>query len=110
MKRMFTIFVLAAAMASFAGIAMAGTATPRIDRREARQQHRIHQGVKSGALTPRETAHLEAGQAHVRHMEARAKADGRVTAGERARIARAQNHQSRAIWRKKHNLRTRKSA
>ena len=77
MKRTFTIVVLAAVMASFAATAMAGTATPRIDRREARQ-----------------------------HMEARAKADGHVTAGERARITHAQNHQSRAIDRRKHNLRT----
>ena len=105
MKRTFTIVVLAAVMASFAATAMAGTATPRIDRREARQQHRITQGVRSGALTPRETARLDAGQAHVEHMEARAKADGHVTAGERARITHAQNHQSRAIYRKKHNLR-----
>ena len=107
MKRTFVIVVLALGVASFAGIAMAGTATPRIDRREARQQARIHQGVKSGALTPRETARLEAGQAHIDHMEARAKADGHVTAGERARITRAENHESRAIYRKKHNLRTR---
>jgi uncharacterized membrane protein YebE (DUF533 family) len=107
MKRTFTIVVLAAVMASFAGAAMAaGTATPRIDRREARQQHRITQGVRSGALTPRETARLDAGQAHVERMEARAKADGRVTAGERGRITRAQNRQSRAIYRKKHNVRT----
>ena len=106
MKRTLTIIVLAAVMASFAGLAMAGTATPRIDRREARQQARIHQGARSGALTPRETARLEAGQAHVHHMEARAKADGHVTAGERARITHAQNRQSRAIYRKKHNLRT----
>ena len=105
MKRTFTIVVLAAVMASFAATAMAGTATPRIDRREARQQHRITQGVRSGTLTPRETARLD-GQAHVEHMEARAKADGHVTAGERARITHAQNHQSRAIDRRKHNLRT----
>ena len=107
MKRMLMFVVLAAVMASFASLAMAGTATPRIDRREAQQQHRIHQGVKSGTLTPRETARLEAGQAHVKHMEARAKSDGRVTPNERARIARAQNHESRAIWRKKHNARMR---
>ncbi len=107
MKRTLTIAVLAAVMASFAVIAHAQDATPRIDRREARQQHRIAQGVKSGELTPKETAHLERGQAHVDRMEARAKADGRVTPQERARITRAQNHQSRAIYRKKHNLRTR---
>lgn len=107
MKRTFMIIVLAAVMASVAAVATAGTATPRIDRREARQQARIHQGARSGSLTPRETARLEAGQAHIHHMERRAKADGHVSAGERARITRAQNHESRAIARRKHNLRTR---
>jgi len=106
MKRSLTIVLLTAVMASFAVIASAQTATPRIDRREARQQHRIAAGAESGALTPRETAHLERGQAHVDRMEDRAKADGKVTPQERARITRAQNHQSRAIYRKKHNLRT----
>ena len=33
------------------GVAAAQSATPRIDRREARQEARIHQGVRSGELT-----------------------------------------------------------
>ena len=106
MKRTLMIVVLAAVMASFAGIATAGTATPRIDRREARQEKRIEQGTRSGELTPAERARLNAGQAHVDRMEVRAKADGHVTPAERARITRAQNRQSRAIYRKKHNART----
>jgi len=79
------------------------TATPRVHRRQVRQQERIAQGVRSGQLTPRETAQLERGQGHVDAMKARAKADGVVTPAERARLAHAQNVQSRRIYRDKHN-------
>jgi len=84
-------------------VASANTATPRVDRREARQHARIQQGVKSGELTPGEAAKLRAGQVHVRAMERRAKADGKVTPRERARLGHAQNRQSRRIARLKHN-------
>jgi len=101
MKRITLMVVLVAAMTSVAGVALAHT--PRIDRREARQQVRIHAGVRSGSLTRGEAVRLRAGQRHVHRMEWRAKADGRLTARERFRIARAQNHQSRRIYRFKHN-------
>jgi hypothetical protein len=94
-------------MALSASLALAGTATPRVERREVRQQGRIVQGVKSGALTPAETARLERGQAHVDRVEDRAKADGRVTPAERARLNQAQNVQSQRIHRLKHNTRAR---
>ncbi len=79
------------------------TATPGIDRRAASQEQRIEQGERSGALTPREAAKLERGQAHVQNMETRAKADGVVTAKERRHIRHAQNVQSRKIYREKHD-------
>ena len=87
----------------FATIASAQAVTPRIDRREVRQHARIHQGVRSGELTRGEAMRLRAGQRHVRRMEARAKCDGVVTPRERARITHAQNHESRRIYRYKHN-------
>lgn len=105
MKRTLMIALLAAVLTSFAGLAFAHPATPRIDRREGRQHSRIEQGVRGGELTRREAARLRMGQRHIHRMEARAKSDGRVTMRERGRIARAQNHESRAIWRKKHNAR-----
>jgi hypothetical protein len=40
-------------------------------------------------------------------MERRAEADGKVTRKERLRLERAQNKQSRRIFRKKHNRRSR---
>ncbi len=100
----FRVLILTLAAAMFtASLAAAGTATPRIDRREARQHVRIHQGVHSGQLTRGEARSLRAGQRHIHRMECRAKANGKVTARERMRINRAQNRQSRHIWRMKHN-------
>ncbi len=80
--------------------------TPRVDKREARQQKRINQGVKSGRLTPKEAARLEKQQARIKRNEAKAKADGKVTPKERAKLTREQNRASRNIYRKKHNART----
>lgn len=101
------ILMLATVSAVSASVALAQTATPRVDRREARQHARIQQGVRSGELTPGEAAKLRAGQAHVERMENRAKADGVVTPQERRQLNRAQNRQSRRIHRLKHNHRVR---
>lgn len=83
--------------------AFAQTNTAGIDKREANQERRIEQGVRSGALTQQEAAKLEAGQAKVRAMEATAKADGSVTKRERHRIHQQQDRQSRRIHKLKHN-------
>jgi hypothetical protein len=91
------ILALAATTAAFA------TATPRIDRREARQQQRIDQGVNSGQLTPKETARLEAQQGRIETAEARARSDGVVTVKERASLTRRQNRASRNIHHQKHD-------
>lgn len=82
---------------------LAQTATPGIDARQENQQKRIGAGIGKGQITPREAIQLERGQARVQGMENRAKADGVVTARERARIHKAQDVQSRRIYRKRHN-------
>jgi hypothetical protein len=97
------ILALAATTAAFAQAATDPTATPRIDRREARQQQRIDQGVNSGQLTPKETARLEAQQGRIETAEARARSDGVVTAKERASLTRRQNRASRNIHHQKHD-------
>jgi hypothetical protein len=71
--------------------------------RDANQEARINQGVKSGQLTTRETGHLEQGQAHVAHAEANAAANGRVSAAESAHVQHAANQQSRKIYQQKHD-------
>ena len=97
-------FVTAATIAAFAFPAFAQTAsTPRIDQRQANQEKRIDQGVKSGQLNQKEAARLEKGQERVQKMENKAVADGKVTAKERARIEKAQDRQSRKIAREKHD-------
>lgn len=74
--------------------------------RNANQQARINQGVKSGSLTTGETASLERGQSRVNRAEARAGANGRVGAGEQRGIQARENNQSNRIFNKKHNGRT----
>jgi hypothetical protein len=73
--------------------------------RNINQQSRIEQGVQSGSLSNKEVSHLERGQVRVERAEARAGADGHVSAGEQARIQHKENKQSRKIFRDKHNNR-----
>jgi len=103
MKKLLTVAVLGALSLP----AFAQTSTPQIDQRQDRQERRIEQGVRSGELTPRETARLERGQARIREMERRALADGRISPRERAAIDREQDRQNQLIARLKHNARTR---
>ncbi len=98
-----------AVIALLAGCSLAGTAlaadSAATQQRNVNQQQRIQQGLDSGALTDREAARLEHGQARTHRIEANAAADGRVGPLEQARIQSVQNRQSRHIYRKKHNLR-----
>lgn len=97
---------IVAGMLLLAATAYAGINDPVIQQREVNQQQRIDQGVQSGQLTPREAGRLEAQQARIKQREARMKADGNLTAGERAKLSRQQDRASRNIYRKKHNNRT----
>ena len=95
---LFTILTfLIASNASFAA---------RNDRRQVRQQARIHEGVKSGALTQAEKQELRAGQRGIRRAERRMKSDGDFTAGEKLRLEKRQDHQSKKIYDLKRNDQT----
>ena len=83
--------------------ASAQTATPRVTKRQANQQERIANGVKSGELTPRETQRLERQEGKVAADKAKAKSDGVVTTKERAKLNREQNRVSRHIYHQKHD-------
>jgi len=65
--------------------------------RNVNQEKRIESGVKSGALTNREAAKLERGQARVDRKEQIAGRDGHVDAREQRRVQRTENRQSRRI-------------
>jgi DNA repair exonuclease SbcCD nuclease subunit len=94
-----------ACVGAFAQAASA-PATPRIDKREVRQEKRIEQGVASGQLTAKETLKLEKEQAAIQKTEARAKSDGKVTKTERKRLTKMQNKASQDIYQQKHDAQT----
>jgi hypothetical protein len=78
-----------------------------VGKRAENQQDRIAQGVKSGQLSPGETANLEHREAAINkevHND-RAANGGRLTPAERRQVNRQQDRTSRAIYRKKHNAR-----
>ena len=97
--------VFAALAVLVSGSVLAGT--PRHDARQVHQRERIQHGVQNSELTMRETRRLAAGQVHVNRVERRAKADGVVTARERAHLRHETNQQSRRIHRQKHDAQDR---
>ena len=76
-----------------------------VGKRQENQQDRIAQGIKSGQLAPRETAHLEGREAAINKevTNDRAANGGTLTPAERRPVNRQQNRPSNAIYRKKHN-------
>ena len=84
----------------------------KVGQRRENQQARIAQGVKSGQLTPGETARLEKQQKSIhKQVAADRKANGgTLTASEKKQINKEQNQASRNIYRKKHNAATQPEA
>jgi hypothetical protein len=101
MKTVHTI--AAAGLFLIAGAATAGTADPYVNLRQQNQAERIHQGVVSGGLTPREIARLSAEQRAIRIEERAYKSDGVLTRIERADLNRDLNVASRDIRIQKHD-------
>lgn len=83
------------------------TQTPVVNSRQSNQTERIKEGVRNGELTRHETRRLVRQQRHIQRSKKVAKADGTVTAGEKAVITHQQNKASRHIARKKNNQRER---
>lgn len=78
-----------------------------IERRDAINNERIEQGIRTGQINRREAARLREQQARVERIEARARADGVVTQRERDRIEVAQRELSRSIRFEKHDRQAR---
>ena len=96
--------------AFLASVVLASTSlAAEVDQREANQQARINQGVRSGELTPGEPARLQNREGRINNEIARDRAanGGHLTPGERARVNRQQDRASAAIARDKHNGRGR---
>jgi hypothetical protein len=91
--------------ALFAVPALAQSTATEVQR-NVNQQQRIEQGLQSGQLTTKEAAKLEKGEANIEKMEQRAEANGKLSDAEKQRIEQAQNKESQAIYRDKHNAQT----
>jgi len=100
-SKLLSFFIAGVFVLGLGAVSMAG---PRgINYRERREQQRINQGIRSGELTRREAARLEAGLARIRINERLARRDGVITPRERARLDRELNRESRAIHHQKHD-------
>ena len=86
-----------------AQVGTASTPTPGIDQRVLNQERRIQDGVNSGQLTGREANRMNGRLDRIEHAEAHAKADGQVTSKERRRLNRTLKHNSKRIYREKHD-------
>jgi hypothetical protein len=106
-KRINVVMIACLWLGLLAASANADPANARIERREWRQDQRIHEGWRSGQLRRGERARLRAGERRIDRMEGRAWRDGDMNRYERRRITCAQNHESREIYRLKHNRRVR---
>lgn len=76
----------------------------QVNRREARQQNRIANGVKNGSLSAQQTSNLEKREASVQNREQKDMAahNGHLTKAEQKGINRQQNRISRSIYKDKH--------
>ena len=97
-------------LAAFASLAAALPAVAQaqdVGGRQAEQQSRIAQGVRSGQLTPGETRRVERGEARLAYRKdmMRARDDGRLTRHDRVALNRQETRLSRHIYRAKHNAR-----
>jgi len=97
-----TAYLAAAITLALATAAQAQTTGSEVQR-NVDQQQRIEQGLQSGSLTTHEAAKLEQGEAHIDKMQSNALKDGTLSPAEKARIQKAQNAESRAIYKDKHN-------
>jgi hypothetical protein len=101
-----TMKTLSLALLAVASLAVAAPAFAQpVNQRDADQQSRINQGVASGQLTAGETArdqgHLNSIERQTARM--RARNGGHLTRGERRYEQHRLSHNSRRIYRTKHN-------
>ncbi len=108
MKSIVSAAVAAALMIGFAAQGLAaGTRDPGVNARQANQRERIHQGVRSGELTRRETRNAVEDQRDIRQLERAYKSDGTLTGRERADLHHEQNQASRSLYRNKNDAQDR---
>lgn len=95
MKKLLALGLIAISTTVLAG--------PLAERREARQDQRIQQGIQNGSITQQEANRLQRGQTHVDNLESKVASDGTVTKKEAAHVSHAQNVQNRHIEHARHD-------
>jgi hypothetical protein len=109
MKRIIISILSGALLAGTATMSFADDAKEgKIKQRKENQQKRIAQGVKSGELTPHETARIEHNESKINkevRRERRANG-GNLTNKEKAQVNRQQNKVSKEIYNQKHDGQT----
>jgi hypothetical protein len=106
MKTLNLLFVFIALFA-FTFTTTAQTTKKAVAKHQIKQNARIHQGIHSGELTAVEAKKVKAQQRDINQTKRAAKADGKVTAKEKAIIKHKQKHANANIARKKNNERSR---
>ena len=110
MKRVIISILSGALLAGTATMSFAQAAPKegKIQQRKENQQKRIAQGVKSGSLTPKETAHLENNEAKLnKEVRQDRKANGgNLTNNEKTQVNNQQNKLSKQIYNQKHDGQT----
>jgi len=103
MKRILTVVVVSMGL-----LAATPALAARADVRQAEQQERIRDGVRSGELTRREAGKLERQHRKLQREMRRDRCnDGRLSRGEKRQLERKQDRLSRKIWREKHDAQAR---
>jgi hypothetical protein len=80
-----------------------------VGQRQRNQQERIGQGIENGSMTAREASHMERREAGMNKEIAgmRQANGGKLTNGEKKFVNHQENQNSKAIYKKKHNGRSR---
>jgi len=110
MKQVIISIMSGALLVGSATMSFAQDATKegKIKERKENQQKRIAQGVKSGQLTPHETARIENNESKInKEVRQDRKANGgNLTNKEKAQVNRQQNRVSKEIYNQKHDGQT----
>jgi hypothetical protein len=107
MKRVIIVNMLIGALLTSTAT-MSFAAEGKIQQRKENQQKRIAQGVKSGQLTPHETARIENNESKINKevRQDRKENGGNLTNKEKAKVNRQQNKVSKEIYNQKHDGQT----
>jgi len=103
MKKLILFFALIGGISFYTSAQI----TPRVAKKQVKQNVRITHGVANGELTRREARKLKQQQVHIQAVKRAAKADGVLTRKEKAHIRHDQRVANRSIYRQKHDAQVR---